>query len=138
MLFEMGARTAALDGFKAFMELGSGQATATLYQGTTPLAVFNLAVLPFGSAVNDALVLASTPIASVGTEVAGTVTRLVFVNQNSAEGLELTVSAPGAGGDVEASGALTVTAGATQYLNSFVLRMDKYGRLTAEASLSLS
>lgn len=110
-----------LDGFETFMVSGTGQATLTLYQTNTALAVFNLGAsstgTPFGSANGDSLALSSTLSAPVTA-------------------LSLTVGAVGSGADVEVP-SLTVTASATQRLNSFVLRMDADGALSAEASFTL-
>ena len=137
MTIPLSARASMLDGFEAFMELGSGTANATVYQTNTALCVFDLAATPFGSAVGDSLTLASAPISSTGTEVAGKANRLVITNQNGDTALTLTVSAVGGGGDIEAP-SLTVTAAATQTLNSLVLRMAADGQLSVEASLSLA
>lgn len=130
------ARARLLDGFETFMELGSGTANLTIYQTNTALAVFPLAAAPFGSGNSDTLVLASTPISSTGTEVAGTANRFVITNQNGDTGLSGSIGAIGSGADIEVP-ALTVTAAATQTLNSFVLRMGSTGQLDVEASLTL-
>lgn len=143
MTLSLGARASMLDGFETFMVVGSGQATLTLYQTNTALAVFNLGAsstgTPFGSANLDSLALSSTlsaPVSNTGTAVAGTANRFVIVNQNSAEALSGSIGGIGSGADIEAP-ALTVTAAATQRLNSFVLRMDAYGQISVEASLTL-
>jgi hypothetical protein len=143
MTLSLGARAAMLDGFETFMVVGSGQATLTLYQTNTSLAVFNLGAsstgTPFGSANLDSLALSSTlsaPVSNTGTAVAGTANRFVIVNQSTAEALSGTVGAIGSGADIETP-LLTVTAAATQRLNSFVLRMDAYGDVSVEASLTL-
>lgn len=143
MTLSLSARAAMLDGLETFMVVGSGQATLTLYQTNTALAVFNLGAsstgTPFGSANGDSLALSSTlsaPVSNTGTAVAGKVNRLVIVNQNSAEAFSCTVGAVGSGADVEVP-SLTVTASATQRLNSFVLRMAAGGALSVEASFTL-
>lgn len=143
MTLSLGARAAMLDGFETFMVVGSGQAVLTLYQTNTSLAVFNLGAsstgTPFGSANLDSLALSSTlsaPVSNTGTAVAGTANRFVIVNQNSAEALSGTIGAIGSGADIETP-LLTVTAAATQRLNSFVLRMDAYGEVSVEGSLTL-
>lgn len=132
-----------LDGLEAFMVSGSGQATLTLYQTNTALAVFNLGAsstgTPFGTANLDSLALSSTlsaPVSNTGTAVAGKANRLVIVNQSSAEALSLTVGAVGSGAEVEMP-TLTVTAAATQRLNALVLRMSATGGISAEASFTL-
>jgi hypothetical protein len=132
-----GASAAMLDGFEDFMESGAGTATATLYQTNTSLCVFNLAAAPFGAGNGRSLVLASAPISSTGTEVAGKANRLVLRNQDEAEALSCTVGGDGSGADIETP-SLTVTAAVTQTLNSLVLRMAPDGALTAEASLTLA
>lgn len=143
MTLSLSARASMLDGFEAFMVSGSGQATATLYQTNTALAVFNLGAsstgTPFGTANLDSLALSSTlsaPVSNTGTAVAGKANRLVIVNQSSAEALSLTVGAVGSGAEVEIP-TLTVTAAATQRLNSLVLRMSATGAISAEASFTL-
>lgn len=132
-----------LNGFETFMVSGSGQATLTLYQGTTALCVFNLGAsstgTPFGSAVLDSLSLSSTlsaPVSSTGTAVAGTANRFVVTNQNSESAHSGSIGGVGSEADIELP-LLTVTAAATQTLNSFVLRMDAYGNISTEASLAL-
>ncbi len=138
------ARASMLDGFESFMVTGSGQATLTVYQGSIALAVFNLGAAstgtPFGSAANDSLSLSSTlsaPVSNTGTAVAGKANRIVIVNQNSAEAYSATLSAVGGGGAIETP-SLTVTAAATQRLNSLVFRMAATGLISAEASLTLA
>jgi hypothetical protein len=130
------ARARLLDGFEVFMELGSGTANLTLYQTNTALAVFPLSAAPFGSGNSDTLVLAGTPISSTGTEVQGAANRFVITNQNGDTGLSGSIGGVGSGADIETP-ALTVTAAATQTLNSFVLRMGSTGQLDVEASLTL-
>jgi hypothetical protein len=132
----LAARTAMLDGFEVFMLLGAGTANLTLYQTNTALCVFPLNAVPFGAAVVDSLVLASTPISSTGTEVAGTANRFIVTNQNGDTGLSGTVSAIGGGGHIETPNT-TVTAAATQTLNALVLRLAADGALTIEGSLTL-
>lgn len=143
MTLSLSARAAMLDGFETFMVSGSGQATLTLYHTNTALAVFNLGAAstgtPFGSASLDSLSLSSTlsaPISNTGTAVGGTVNRFVIVNQNGDTALSGSVGAVGSGAMIETP-SLTVTAASTQKLNSFVLRMDGYGDLSVEASLTL-
>jgi hypothetical protein len=125
-----------LDGFEDYLEVGSSTANFTLYQTNTSLAVFPLSATPFGAANLDSIVLSSTPISSTGTEVAGTANRFVITNQNGDTALTGSVGAVGSGADIELP-SLTVTAAATQTLNSLVLRMDAYGQLSVEASLTL-
>lgn len=132
----LSARAYLLDGFETFMLVGSGTANFTLYQGNTALCVFPLAASPFGAAVGDSLTLASVPISSTGTEVAGTANRFIITNQNSETALTGTVSAVGGGGDLQTP-SLTVTAAATQTLNALVLRLAASGALTIEGSLAL-
>lgn len=132
----LGARALTLDGLEDYMEVGAGTANFTLYQTNTALAVFPLAATPFGAGNGDALVLASAPISSTGTEVAGTANRFVVVNQNGDTALTGSVGAIGSGADIEVP-ALTVTAAATQTLNALVLRMASSGLLSVEASLTL-
>jgi hypothetical protein len=143
MTLSLGARAAMLDGFETFMVTGTGQATLTIYQGTTALCVFNLGAsstgTPFGSAVRDSLSLSSTlsaPVSNTGTAVAGTANRFVVTNQNSESAHSGSIGGVGSGADIELP-LLTVTAAATQTLNSFVLRVDAYGTVSTEASLSL-
>lgn len=136
MTLSLGARAAMLDGFEDYMESGSGTANFTLYQTNTSLAVFPLAAAPFGSANLDSLVLASTPISSTGTEVAGTANRFVITNQNGDTAHSGSVGAIGSGADIELP-SLTVTAAATQTLNALVLRMAADGSISTEASLTL-
>lgn len=136
MTLSLGARAAMLDGFEAYMEQGSGTANFTLYQRNTALAVFPLASTPFNAGNLDSLVGASMPIASTGTEVAGTANRFVLTNQNGDVAKTGSVGAIGSGADIEAP-SLTVTAASTQTLNSLVLRMDAYGDVRVEASLTL-
>lgn len=136
MTLSLGARAAMLDGFEDYMEVGSGTANFTLYQTNTSLAVFPLAATPFGSANLDSIVAASTPISSTGTEVAGTANRFVITNQNGDAAHSGSVGAIGSGADIELP-SLTVTAAATQTLNALVLRMDGYGNISTEASLTL-
>lgn len=131
-----GARALMLDGFGDYLEVGSGTANLTVYQGTISLCVFPLAATPLGAAANDAIVAASTPISSTGTEVAGKANRFVITNQDGSTALTGTISAIGGGGDIEAP-SLTVTAAATQTLNSLVLRMAASGAVTVEGSLTL-
>lgn len=130
------ARAYLLNGFADYSEVGSGTANLTVYQSTTSLCVFPLATTVFGDAANDAIVLASTPISSTGTEVAGTATRFVLTNQNGDTAMTGTISAVGGGGTITTP-ALTVTAAATQTLNTLVLRMAGDGALSLEASLTL-
>lgn len=139
----LSARASVLDGLETFMVSGTGQATLTLYQTNTALAVFNLGAsstgTPFGSANLDSLALSSTlsaPVSNTGTAVVGKVNRLVITNQNAAEALSCTVGAVGSGADVEVP-TLTVTAAATQRLNALVIRMAATGLLSVEASFTL-
>ena len=129
-------RALMLDGFEDSMEVGSGTANFTVYQTNTALCVFPLAATPFGAATSDAAAVASAPINSTGTEVAGTANRFVLTNQNGDTVMSGTISAVGGGGDLEVP-ALTVTAAATQTLNSLVLRMAADGAITLEGSLTL-
>ena len=135
MTLSLGARALMLDGFEDYMEVGSGTANFTVYQTNTSLAVFPLAATPFGSGNLDSIVLSSTPISSTGVEVAGKANRFVITNQNGDTALSGSIGAVGSGADIEAP-ALTVTAAATQTLNSLVLRMDAYGTVSVEASLT--
>lgn len=125
-----------LDGFEDSMEVGGGTANLTVYQHSTALCVFPLAATPFGAAVNDGIAVASCPISSTGTEVAGKATKFILTNQNADTVLTGTISGIGGGGDIETPN-LTVTAAATQTLNSFVIRMSATGVLSVEASLTL-
>lgn len=127
---------ALLDAFDAFVNTGAGTANFTVYQGNTSLAVFPLATTAFGAAVAGSLALASVPISSTGTEVAGTATRFIITNRNAATVASGTISAIGGGGDIETSN-LTVTAAATQTLNALVVRAASNGELTVEGSLTL-
>lgn len=129
-------RALMLDGFETSMLVGGGDANLTVYQGSAALCVFTLAAAPFGAAASDSMVLASTPISSSGTEVAGNANRFVIVDQAGTTTLTGTISAIGGGGDIEVPN-LTVTAAATQTLNALVLRMASNGALTVEASLTL-
>lgn len=126
-----------LDGLEDSMEVGSGTAELQIFQTNTELAVFELASTPFGAAVNDGVAVASCPISSTGTEVAGKANRFVLVNQNADTVLSGTIGGIGSGADIETP-SLTVTAAATQTLNSFVLRMSATGALSVEASLTLA
>jgi hypothetical protein len=130
------ARANMLDGFETFMLLGSGTANLTLYQGAISLCVFPLAAAPFGAGNASSLVLASTPISSTGTEVAGNANRWVITNQNGDTGASGTLSALGGGGDLETDN-LTITAAATQTLNALVMRMATDGGIYWEGSLTL-
>lgn len=132
----LATRALTLDGIETSMLVGSGTAELQIFQHNTELAVFELAAAPFGSAVNDGIAVASCPISSTGTEVAGKATRFVLVNQNADTVLTGTISGIGGGGDIETPN-LTVTAAATQTLNSFVIRMSATGALSVEASLTL-
>ncbi len=118
------------------MLVGAGTANLTVYQTNTALCVFPLSATPFGAAVGGGMAIASCPISSTGTEVAGKANRFVITNENAAEVLGGTISGIGGGGDIETPN-LTVTAAATQVLNSFILRMAADGALSAEASLTL-
>jgi hypothetical protein len=130
------ARASMLDGFEAFMLLGSGTANFTVYQGAVSLAVFPLNATPFGSAASNAMTLAATPISSTGTEVAGKANRWVITNQNGDTAASGTLSAIGGGGDIETD-SLTITAAATQTLNALVMRMGMTGSIFWEGSLTL-
>jgi hypothetical protein len=136
MTISLGARALMLDGFEDYMEVGSGTANFTLYQTNTSLAVFPLAATPFGAGNLDSIVAASTPISSTGTEVAGKANRYVITNQNGDTAKSGSIGAIGSGAEIETPN-LTVTAAATQTLNSLVLRMDAYGNVSVEASLTL-
>lgn len=135
LAISLGARALILDGFEDYMEVGSGTANFTVYQTNLSLAVFPLAATPFGSGNLDSLVLSSAPINSTGTEVAGTANRFVITNQDGSTALSGTITGIGGGGDIEVP-TLTVTAAATQTLNSLVLRMAATGALSVEASLT--
>jgi hypothetical protein len=136
MTLSLGARALMLDGFEDYMEVGSGTANFTVYQTNTSLAVFPLAATPFGAGNLDSLVAASTPISSTGTEVAGKANRFIITNQDAATAFSGTIGAIGSGADIETP-SLTITAALTQTLNSLVLRMDAYGDVSVEASLTL-
>lgn len=135
MTLSLGARAAMLDGFETYMLVGSGTANFTLYQTNLSLAVFPLDLAPFYPATLDSLV-ADAPIQSTGTEVAGTANRFIITNQNGDTALSGSVGAIGSGADIELP-RLTVTAALTQTLNSLVLRMDAYGVISTEASITL-
>lgn len=144
MIVSLGCRASMLDGIETFMVSGSGQASLTLYQTNTALAVFNLGAsstgTPFGSGANDALAISSTitlPLSNTGTAVAGKVNRFVLVNQSLATAIEGTVGAVGSNANIETP-SLTVTAAATQRLNSFTIRVAASGALTVEASFTLA
>lgn len=130
------ARASMLDGFETFMLVGSGTANFTVYQGTVSLAVFPLAATPFGSANANSLTLASTPISSTGTEVAGKANRWVITNQDGSTAASGSLSGRGGEGDIETD-SLTVTAAATQTLNALVMRLDSDGSVYWEGSLTL-
>lgn len=136
LAISLGARALMLDGFEDFLEVGAGTANFTVYQTNTSLCVFPLAATPLGAAVSDGIVAASVPISSTGTEVAGKANRFVITNQNAGTSLSGTIGTIGSGADIETP-SLTVTAAATQTLNSLVLRMAEDGSLTVEASLTL-
>jgi hypothetical protein len=129
-------RTLMLEGIETSVLTGGGTANITLYQTNLALCVFPLAADPFGAAVSSGIALASVPISSTGTEVAGNANRFVMVDEAGTTVLTGTVSAIGGGGDIETP-SVAVTAAATQTLNSFVLRMASNGALTVEASLTL-
>lgn len=141
----LGARAAMLDGFEAFMVAGSLQASLTIYQTNTALAVFNLGAsstgTPFGTAANDSMALASStytvPILNTGTAVAGTANRFILVGQVPSTALSGTISAVGGGGDIETP-SLLVTAAAVQRLNTFNLRISPTGLLSVEGSFTLA
>ena len=135
MTLSLGARAAMLDGFETYMLVGSGTANFTVYQTNTALAVFPLAATPLGAGNLDSIVASSTPISSTGTEVAGKANRFVITNQNGDTALSGSIGAIGSGADIEVP-ALTITAAATQTLNSLVLRMDANGEVSVEASLT--
>lgn len=136
MTLSLGARASMLDGFETYMLVGSGTANFTVYQTNTSLAVFPLAASPFGAGNLDSIVAASTPISSTGTEVAGKANRFVITNQNGDTAKTGSIGALGSGADIETPN-LTITAALTQTLNSLVLRMDAYGDVSVEASLTL-
>lgn len=129
-------RALALDGIETSMLVGAGTAELQIWQTNTELCVFELEAAPFGSAVNSGIALASCPKSSAGTEVAGKANKFVLVNQNADTVITGTIGGIGSGADIETP-SLTVTAAATQTLNSFVLRMAADGALTVEASLTL-
>lgn len=142
----LGARALMLDGFESFMVVGASQATLTVYQGTTALAVFNLGApstgTPFGSASADSLALASStytvPVLNTGTAVAGKANNFI-INTQTASTLALSgaISAVGGGGEIEVP-SLTVTAAAVQRLNALTIRMASNGGLSVEGSLTLA
>lgn len=136
MTLSLGARAAMLDGFASYMETGSSTATFTVYQTNTALAVFPLDTIPLNPANLDSVVFADPPVNSTGTEVAGKANRFVITNQSTEAAYSGSIGAIGSGADIEAP-SLTVTAGATQTLNSLVLRMGGDGALSVEASLTL-
>lgn len=137
------AGSSMLDGFETFMVAGTGQASLTVYQGNTALAVFNLGAsstgTPFGTGTGRGLALSSSlsaPLTNTGTAVAGTANRFVIANQNTVTGLSGSVSAVGGGGDIQTP-SVTVTAAATQTLNALTVRMASSGLLSVEGSLTL-
>lgn len=132
----LASRAAALGGIGTLMATGASTATATLYQTNTSLAVFNLSSTPFGSGNSDSLVLASVPISSTGTAVAGNANTLILRNRNAATVATFTVSGVGGGGDIVVP-SIAITAALTQTLNALVLRMAASGLLTVEASFTL-
>lgn len=134
MTLSLGARASMLDGLESYLEIGAGTTNFTLYQTNTALAVFPLTAM--SAAVNDSVSLVSALVSSTGVEVAGTANRFVITNQNGSTALSGSVGAIGSGAVIETP-SLTVTAAATQTLNSCVVRMDAYGNLSVEASLSL-
>src|SRR5688572_27984588 len=94
-------RAAFLDGFDGFVNTGSGTSTLTVYQTNTSLAVFNLSTTAFGAAVAGSLALASVPISSTGTEVAGKANRFVIVSRDGDTVLSGSIGAIGSGADIE-------------------------------------
>jgi hypothetical protein len=134
MTISLGARAAMLDGLDFYLETGASTVNFTLYQTNTALAVFPLTGM--SAAVNDSFSLVSALVSSTGVEVAGTANRFVLTNQNGATAISGSVGAIGSGADIETPN-LTVTAAATQTLNSLVVRLDAYGTLSVEASLTL-
>lgn len=129
-------RALMLAGFETSVLVGGGTSNITLYQTNLALCVFPLAVDPFSASVSSGMALASVPISSTGTEVAGNANRFILVDEAGTTVLTGTVSTVGGGGDIETP-SVAVTAAATQTLNSFVLRMASDGLLTVEASLTL-
>lgn len=128
------ARASFLDGFETFMATGSGTAKLRLMQHLVTLVEFSLSNTPFGSASQDSIVLASTPIA--GTAVAsGRATRFELVNRNAVVALS---------GDVGGTDSYAfrvpralITSAAAQRLASVVLRMGPNGQVYLEASAAL-
>ncbi|HET8957335.1 MAG TPA: hypothetical protein VFM95_02645 [Microcella sp.] len=129
------AAAALLDGFDAFVNTGSSTANLTVYQTNTALAVFPLSATAFGSAVAGSLVLASVPISSTGTEVAGTANRFVITSRDGDPCLSGTIGGLGSGADIETPH-LTVTAAATQTLNAFILLVGSDGALGVVGSFT--
>jgi hypothetical protein len=134
LICSLDARSAVLDGFKSFMENGSGTALLRVQQNLVTLVDFELAATPFGSAVQDALVLASTPISGTAS-ASGRATRALLINQNGDVGITVDV------GPTDWFGLraprLQVTDGATQSLGALVVRMSPSGSLYLEGSLAL-
>jgi hypothetical protein len=131
-----GAMAAMLDGFDGLVNTGAGTANFTVYQGNTALCVFPLANPAFGAAAGSGMAVSGAPISSTGTEVAGKANGFRIVDRNAVEVLRGTISSIGGGGDIETP-SLTVTAAATQTLNSFTLRLSTQGTLSIEGSLTL-
>lgn len=133
MGLSMAARTAMLNGIFELLEGGSSPAF-TLYQGNTALAVFPLASLSV--AVLDSLSLTSVAVNSTGTEVAGAANRFIITSDTGSSAHSGTVGAIGSGADLEVP-TLTITAAATQTLNSLVLRCAADGSISTEGSIAL-
>lgn len=132
MTLSVGARTAMLNGLAEL--LADGSPAFTLYQTNTALAVFPLTSI--SAAVLDAVSLTTAAVNSTGTEVAGTANRFVITSDTDVPAFSGSVGARGSGADIETT-SLTITAAATQTLNSLVLRIDAYGNISAEASIAL-
>jgi hypothetical protein len=138
-----------LDGFEAFMVVGTQQAELILYQTNLILCRFPLGVIstgtPFGAASGDSMALASStftvPVPSAVAVAAGNANRFIMTSQLTAvatptTALIGTISAIGGGGDIQAP-SLAVTLAAVQRLNTFTIRMATNGAITVEASLTL-
>lgn len=129
------AAAAILDGFDGFVNTGSGTANLTVYQTNTALAVFPLNSTAFGAAVAGSLALASVPISSTGTEVAGTANRFVITSRDSDTCLSGSIGGLGSGADIETPN-LTITAAATQTLNAFIVTVASDGSLGVVGSFT--
>jgi hypothetical protein len=125
-----------LNGLGTFVNDAVTPATIIIRQTTIVLATISINATPFAAASNDSMIVTAPPF-SANASATGTANNFQLKSENLVLSLSGTISAIGGGGDVQVP-AVAITSGASQRLNTFILRMAATGLLSVEASFTFA